>query len=46
MAARGGMVGVTIFGLVFTPVFYVVARKLARSWAPMRRFFGSCGRTK
>ena len=24
-----GMVGVTIFGLVFTPVFYVVVRKIA-----------------
>jgi multidrug efflux pump subunit AcrB len=26
-----GMIGVTFFGLIFTPVFYVVARKLARS---------------
>lgn len=26
-----GMIGVTIFGLIFTPVFYVVARRLARS---------------
>jgi HAE1 family hydrophobic/amphiphilic exporter-1 len=26
-----GMLGVTFFGLIFTPVFYVVARKLARS---------------
>ena len=26
-----GMVGVTFFGLIFTPVFYVVARRLARS---------------
>ena len=25
-----GMLGVTVFGLLFTPVFYVVARKLAR----------------
>jgi HAE1 family hydrophobic/amphiphilic exporter-1 len=25
-----GMLGVTLFGLVFTPVFYVVARALAR----------------
>lgn len=24
-----GMIGVTIFGLVFTPVFYVVCRRLA-----------------
>ena len=26
-----GMIGVTFFGLIFAPVFYVVARKLARS---------------
>jgi multidrug efflux pump subunit AcrB len=25
-----GMIGVTFFGLVFTPVFYVVCRRLAR----------------
>jgi multidrug efflux pump subunit AcrB len=25
-----GMLGVTLFGLVFTPVFYVVARAMAR----------------
>jgi HAE1 family hydrophobic/amphiphilic exporter-1 len=25
-----GMLGVTFFGLIFTPVFYIVARKLAR----------------
>jgi hypothetical protein len=24
------MIGVTIFGLIFTPVFYVVMRKFAR----------------
>jgi len=24
-----GMIGVTIFGLIFTPVFYVICRKLA-----------------
>ncbi|MFN7130416.1 MAG: efflux RND transporter permease subunit, partial [Brevundimonas sp.] len=24
-----GMIGVTIFGLIFTPVFYVVCRRLA-----------------
>ncbi len=29
-AVFSGMLGVTIFGLVFTPVFYVVCRKLAR----------------
>ena len=29
-AVFSGMVGVTIFGLVFTPVFYVTMRKLAR----------------
>ena len=26
-----GMIGVTFFGLIFTPVFYVIARSLARS---------------
>ncbi len=25
-----GMLGVTLFGLIFTPVFYVVVRKFAR----------------
>lgn len=30
-AVFSGMIGVTIFGLVFTPVFYVVCRKLARN---------------
>jgi multidrug efflux pump subunit AcrB len=25
-----GMIGVTLFGLVFTPVFYVVIRKLTQ----------------
>ncbi len=29
-----GMLGVTLFGLVFTPVFYVVARALARRRSP------------
>jgi hypothetical protein len=24
-----GMIGVTLFGLIFTPVFYVVVRRLA-----------------
>jgi hypothetical protein len=31
-----GMIGVTIFGLIFTPVFYVISRWLA----------GLAGRTK
>jgi multidrug efflux pump subunit AcrB len=26
-----GMIGVTFFGLIFTPVFYVIARRLTRS---------------
>jgi hypothetical protein len=25
-----GMIGVTVFGLIFTPVFYVLSRRLAR----------------
>jgi multidrug efflux pump subunit AcrB len=25
-----GMLGVTVFGLIFTPVFYVVVRKFAK----------------
>ena len=29
-AVFSGMLGVTIFGLIFTPVFYVVCRRLAR----------------
>ncbi len=35
-AVFSGMIGVTIFGLIFTPVFYVVARRLAarRKTAP------------
>jgi multidrug efflux pump subunit AcrB len=28
-AVFSGMIGVTVFGLIFTPVFYVVARWLA-----------------
>jgi HAE1 family hydrophobic/amphiphilic exporter-1 len=31
-AVFAGMLGVTLFGLVFTPVFYVLAR-----WAAQRR---------
>ncbi|MFV0297600.1 MAG: efflux RND transporter permease subunit, partial [Hyphomicrobiaceae bacterium] len=34
-AVFSGMIGVTLFGLVFTPVFYVLSRRLAgRSKAP------------
>jgi multidrug efflux pump subunit AcrB len=29
-AVFAGMLGVTGFGLLFTPVFYVIARRLAR----------------
>jgi multidrug efflux pump subunit AcrB len=29
-AVFAGMIGVTAFGLIFTPVFYVLARRLAR----------------
>ena len=28
-----GMIGVTVFGLVFTPLFYVLCRKLAGRFA-------------
>ena len=28
-----GMIGVTVFGLVFTPVFYVVCRQLSPRFA-------------
>ena len=28
-AVFSGMIGVTLFGLVFTPIFYVVVRNLA-----------------
>jgi hypothetical protein len=31
-----GMIGVTAFGLVFTPVFYVVSRGFAARWARRR----------
>jgi hydrophobe/amphiphile efflux-1 (HAE1) family protein len=34
-AVFSGMLGVTIFGLIFTPVFYVVCRKLA--WLDRRK---------
>ena len=30
-AVAFGMVGVTVFGLIFTPIFYVLARKLSRT---------------
>src|SRR5205085_7420447 len=35
-AVAFGMIGVTIFGLIFTPVFYVVSRSLGRFF-PKRR---------
>jgi multidrug efflux pump subunit AcrB len=37
-AVFAGMIGVTAFGLVFTPVFYVIARWIAelRLWRRMR----------
>jgi HAE1 family hydrophobic/amphiphilic exporter-1 len=41
MAPRGravfaGMLGVTLFGLVFTPVFYVLSRQAALLFATVR----------
>ena len=32
LAVFSGMLGVTFFGLIFTPVFYVLCRKLATLW--------------
>jgi multidrug efflux pump subunit AcrB len=29
IAVFAGMIGVTVFGLIFTPVFYVACRRLA-----------------
>ncbi|MBN9448049.1 MAG: efflux RND transporter permease subunit, partial [Bosea sp.] len=36
IAVFSGMIGVTLFGLLFTPVFYVVVRWLA-SLAPQKK---------
>jgi len=36
-AMFSGMLGVTLFGLVFTPVFYVVCRRLAETLQHRRR---------
>jgi multidrug efflux pump subunit AcrB len=39
-AVFAGMIGVTLFGLIFTPVFYVLCRRLAElgavGWAGQR----------
>ncbi len=35
-AVFAGMIGVTLFGLIFTPVFYVALRNM-RGWKPWRR---------
>ncbi len=37
-AVFSGMIGVTVFGLIFTPVFYVVCSWIAARWsrAPSR----------
>ena len=38
VAVFSGMIGVTIFGLIFTPVFYVLLRKLeTRNTKKIRR---------
>src|SRR3546814_1291766 len=47
-AVTFGMLGVTVFGLIFTPVFYVVCRHLgdrAKAWAK-RRGDGKGGETR
>jgi multidrug efflux pump subunit AcrB len=31
-----GMLGVTLFGLLFTPIFYIVVRNLADSGKPTK----------
>jgi len=36
-AVFSGMIGVTVFGLIFTPVFYVVTRWLAARASRMKR---------
>jgi HAE1 family hydrophobic/amphiphilic exporter-1 len=36
-AVAGGMLGVTLFGLIFTPVFYVVCRRLSAAYENRRR---------
>jgi multidrug efflux pump len=36
-AVFSGMIGVTLFGLLLTPVFYVVVQRLAQRWRPQRR---------
>ena len=50
-----GMLGVTMFGLIFTPVFYIVCRALAQRWQRpaelgselgSESYIGSAARTK
>ncbi len=36
-AVFSGMIGVTLFGLLLTPVFYVVVQSVAQRWRPQRR---------
>ena len=36
-AVFSGMIGVTAFGLIFTPVFYVVSRWIAKRLSARRR---------
>jgi multidrug efflux pump len=36
-AVFSGMIGVTLFGLLLTPVFYVVAQALSARWASSRQ---------
>ncbi len=36
-AVVSGMIGVTVFGLIFTPVFYVVVRWLEDRFTPAKR---------
>ena len=37
-----GMIGVTVFGLLFTPLFYVVCRRLGEIFTWRRKPAGGC----
>jgi len=45
-AVFSGMIGVTAFGLIFTPVFYVVSRAIASRREAARRRAGPQGASR